>query len=114
MHELSIAQNIVDLVLESLPADGNKKVLAVNIKVGEVSGVIPESLEFCFNVIVKDTKLDGAKLKIEKISATAHCNQCKEYFRIEHLLFSCPICFSTDIEILSGNELAISEIVIDE
>ncbi len=113
MHELSIAQNIVDLVLENI-AEEQRKVIAVNIKLGEISGVIPESLEFCFDVITKDTKLQGAKLNIERVSATAYCNQCDKTYQIEHLLFSCPFCFGSDIKILTGNELLISEIILSD
>ncbi|MCX7833309.1 MAG: hydrogenase maturation nickel metallochaperone HypA [Ignavibacteria bacterium] len=113
MHELSIAQNIVDLVLENLP-DNINKISIVNIKVGEISGVIPESLEFCFNVIIKNTKLDGAKLNIEKVPATAYCKACDKDFQIEHLLFTCPYCFGTDIKLITGNELEIINVVVDE
>ncbi len=113
MHELSIAQNIVELVLENLP-DNFKKVVAVNVKVGDISGVIPESLEFCFNILIKDTKLNGAKLNIERVSATASCNLCNKNFQIENLIFNCPYCFSTDTKILTGTELTISDIILDD
>lgn len=113
MHELSIAQNIVDLVLEKLP-ESNKKILAVNIKVGEVSGVIPDSLEFCFNIIIKDTKLQGAKLNIERVSATAFCNLCNKTFLIEHFLFTCPSCNGNDIKVLTGTELMVTDIILDD
>ncbi len=67
MHELSIAQNIVDIVQQHLPETRGGEVQSVKVRVGRLSGVIPESLEFCFSVIVGDTVLRGAELAIELV-----------------------------------------------
>lgn len=112
MHELSIAQNIIDLVRENI--DGKTNVKNIYLKLGEISGVIPDSLEFCFDVITKETELEGAKLVIEKIPVTAKCNKCALEFRIENLFFICPECGSADIKILTGTDMQITEIEIDD
>jgi hydrogenase nickel incorporation protein HypA/HybF len=112
MHELSVAQNIFELVKENV--DRNASVKNIYLKLGEISGVIPESLEFCFDVIKKGTEFESAVLKIEKIPVTAKCNKCILEFSVENLFFLCPECGSADIKILTGTEMQVSEIEIDE
>ena len=114
MHELSIAQNIFDLVEENVSGKDRIKVININLRLGEISGVIPESLEFCFEVITKGTQLENALLKIEKIPLTAKCNSCSLEFCIKNLIFFCPGCDSSDIKILTGTEMQVSEIEIDD
>lgn len=114
MHELSIAQNILDLVKENIPEGDDVKVKNVNLILGEISGVIPESLEFCFEVITKGTPLEGVMLKIERIPVTARCNKCVLEFKVENLFFLCPECGSSDVKILTGTEMQVSEIEIDD
>ena len=114
MHELSIAQNIFDLVEENVSCKDREKVRNINIRLGEISGVIPESLEFCFEVITKGTSFEKSLLKIERIPVTAKCNKCSREFTVENLFFFCAVCGSSDIKILAGTEMQISEIEIDD
>jgi len=104
MHEISLAQDIVDLVKENLPKDVVVNVTKVRIKIGELSSVIPESLEFCFGIIAKDTPLEVAKLEIEEISIIVKCNNCSAEFSADSFCFICPECNSSDVEIIQGNE----------
>lgn len=112
MHELSIAQNIFALVKENVDDDAHVK--NVYLKLGDISGVIPDSLEFCFDVITKGTELEEAKLIIEKIPVTAKCNKCVLEFSVENLFFLCPECGSSDIKILTGTDMQVTEIEIDD
>jgi len=112
MHELSIAHNIIEIVKENISPGMQVKI--INIKLGDLSGVIKESLEFCFEVITKGTELDGAVLKIEKIPVLAKCNVCSAEFNVENLVFACPECGSYDIAVLKGSEMQIQNIEIDD
>ncbi|HTP13579.1 MAG TPA: hydrogenase maturation nickel metallochaperone HypA, partial [Bacteroidota bacterium] len=67
MHELSIAQNIVDMVHQYAPTGNGETVKSVRLRVGEYSGVVADSLEFCFSAIVADTPLRGTTLEIERV-----------------------------------------------
>ena len=67
MHEMGIALRIVEIATDALPADlGSARVAKVNIKIGKLAAVVPESLRFCFDVAIKDTPLKDAILVIEK------------------------------------------------
>ena len=114
MHELSIAQNIVDIVLEHLPDDEHVSVKSVRLRLGAMAGVVPDSLEFCFGAITEGTKLQGAVLVIDHVPLTAHCNSCGTDGEIEPTLFACPACGGTSLAVLSGREMHVLDIEIAE
>lgn len=115
MHEMGIALQIVEIATASLPEDlGHGRVEKVNLKIGKLAAVVPESLRFCFEVAVKDTPLAGAKLAIEEVSVVARCKACNQEFTIDEAVFICKTCDSGSLEILSGRELDIESIEVVE
>ena len=86
----------------------------VNLTVGKLAAVVPESLRFCFDVATRETPLEGAELRIEEIPVTASCRDCNHRWTIESPAFLCPSCESGSIELLSGRELDIESIEIAE
>ncbi|MGD9172682.1 MAG: hydrogenase maturation nickel metallochaperone HypA [Desulfobacterales bacterium] len=115
MHEMGIALQIADIATASLPADlGEARVVAVNLKIGKLAAVVPDSLRFCFEVAIKDTPLAGAKLAIEEIPVVAQCNDCGAHWTIDAPVFVCQRCQSGSLEILSGRELDIESIEVVE
>lgn len=112
VHELSIAQNIVDIVLEHVPAETVVSVDSVKIRVGDLSGVVAESLEFCYQSIVGDTPLEGSRLDIERVRAEAECLECHRTFVERDMSFTCPSCSSSNTAILSGADLQVVEVVV--
>jgi len=107
MHELGLMQNIVDTVQDYARKNNVRKVVKVMLEVGQVSGVVPESLEFCFEVCTRQTVLEDAVLEIERIAAVGKCKTCGEGFDLLTHSFSCPKCGGTDWEMISGRELII-------
>ena len=114
MHELSIAQNIVDIVLQHLPTADGVHVTKVRLTLGAMAGVVPDSLEFCFGAITQGTNLEGAVLEIEHLPLTAKCGDCGREGEIEPTFFSCPSCGSNRLTILTGREMQVREIEVDE
>jgi len=114
MHELSIAQSIVDIVLQHLPPSDGGHVTKVRLTLGAMAGVVPESLEFCFGAITQGTRLEGAVLAIEHLPLTARCAGCGREGEIEPTLFACPSCGSNRLTILTGREMQLREIEVDE
>jgi len=110
MHELAIAQNILDIVQQAVPEEQAAAVRRIRIRVGPLSGVVPDSLEFCFGVILGETRMRRAGLAIEQVPIISRCRDCGEQFRIEDLAFACPACKSTNLELISGKELEVVEI----
>jgi len=109
MHELSIAQNILEIVAENLPGE-IRRVKSVKVKVGDGAGVVPDSLEFCFNTIIAGTPMQGAILEIEAVPFVMRCNSCGNISTNEGEIFLCPFCHGNDLEMISGNELQVDAI----
>lgn len=108
MHELSIAQSIVDSAREHLAEHGARRVLRVGVRVGEISGVNADALEFCFGMTTKDTELDGASLDLERVPVRFRCSACGEEFAAADFTVACPSCGSSETRMVAGDELAIS------
>jgi hydrogenase nickel incorporation protein HypA/HybF len=106
MHELSIAQSVVATVLERT---GGRPVLRVRLQVGQLSGVLADSLDFCFGLVAAGTTLEGAALEIDQPTGTGHCRACGEDFELADLLPLCP-CGSADVRIVAGRELVVTSV----
>ena len=114
MHELSIAQGIVEIIGQYVPVDQAPEVRLVKVRVGQMSGVVPDSLDFCFEAIVNGTPLSRARLNIEETPVQSRCNDCGRDFAVEGAVFLCPGCGSGDVKIISGTELQVVEIELSE
>ncbi|MBI3950399.1 MAG: hydrogenase maturation nickel metallochaperone HypA [Acidobacteria bacterium] len=108
MHELSIAEAIVSTVLQEIERQQLPPVQKIVVRVGALSGVVPEALQFGFEAITADTSLANAKLEIEQVPVQGKCHDCSHEFAVEDFLFVCPLCRSGRIEVIRGEELDIA------
>jgi len=110
MHEVSIIQNVIKIVIDKATENKFTKVNKVSLKIGELSAVMPESLNFAFKSCIMDTMLEGSTLEIEKVKAVAECSDCTQEFPIDHFNKLCPCCNKFSSSIISGYELYINTI----
>jgi len=110
MHELSIAQSIVEIVEDALKDEVDPHVEKVVVRVGKMVAVVPDSLNFCYAAIIEGTPLTGSELIIEEVPATVRCNHCQKTTQINTFVFRCAHCSGTDLITESGHELAVSHI----
>jgi hydrogenase nickel incorporation protein HypA/HybF len=110
MHEFGIAQNILDIVRQAVPPDSLPAVRRIRVRFGQLSGVVPDSLEFCFGALVNETDMKQAGLLMEESPVISRCLGCGHQFTVEDFAFSCPLCDSSDLELVSGNELEVVNI----
>ncbi len=111
MHEMGIAEQIVEIALKSIPGDiADPKVERMNLRIGQFASVVEDSLRFCFGIIVKDTPLAETELVIETVPVLVHCNKCGFEWEVDNPIFKCPECRGTDLEMLSGREIDIDSI----
>jgi hydrogenase nickel incorporation protein HypA/HybF len=111
MHELSLSSAIVNTVAKH--ADG-QRVAVVNLRVGKLRQVIPDTLEFYFAFVARDSVCEGAALIQEVIDARLRCLPCDHEWGIEIPAFRCPVCGGSDVEIAAGNEFEVESIEIEE
>ena len=106
MHEMAITQSVVQAVAER--CDG-RTVDQVTIVIGRLSGVVPDSVRFCFDLCTMGTALEGARLDIIDVPGRARCRQCDELVELPDFIALCP-CGSADLEIVAGEELSIHNV----
>ena len=110
MHELSITQNILNIVIEHARRAEAQKVTAINLVVGELTGFVDDSIQFYFDMLSPETIATGAKLNIHRIPAEIRCRACGEVFALEGHKWACPKCSAPGGEILCGREFSIDSI----
>ena len=110
MHEFSIASNIMDIVAKTAQENGISRVVKVKIRVGELRSVLVDSLIFSFKVCSEGTVADGGTLDIEEVPLACTCAGCQKEFHPEEFRFLCPVCGSSEVSIIAGEELFIESI----
>jgi hydrogenase nickel incorporation protein HypA/HybF len=108
MHELSIAEGIVDIVAEASEKQGDARVTAVHLRLGALAGVVEEALLFSFEVAAAGTAAEKAELRIERVPVTVYCPLCQ----MERILpgpqpVSCPECGTPTPRVIAGTELEV-------
>lgn len=108
MHEMSIALAVVEQVEDAARSGAGDTAEAVELQVGELAGVVPDALHFCFSLACSGTVLDGAELHIEPVTARARCGPCAtEWPTGMPPQLCCPDCGGATAEMVSGRELQI-------
>lgn len=110
MHEMSITQSVVEICERNA---AGRRVTAVTLEIGALSGVVPESVEFCFEACTRGTLLDGAQLIIEQVPARGRCHGCGSETALQAYFDPCGSCGDYGIEVLAGEELRVKELEVD-
>ncbi|MCF6170105.1 MAG: hydrogenase maturation nickel metallochaperone HypA [Bacteroidales bacterium] len=113
MHEFSIALSIIEIAEDEAKKANANAVNELVLDVGALSGIEFEALETAMEMATRNTLLEKAEIKINKIKALAKCNDCLAEFEIENIFDSCPDCTGLFHEILSGKELKVKSLVVD-
>jgi hydrogenase nickel incorporation protein HypA/HybF len=114
MHELGIASSIVESVKIEAEKRPGKRLLAVGLRVGDVSGVNPDALEFCFQSLVKGTELEPVHLEIERTARRHRCPRCSREFDVVDYDPTCPGCGEFHSALIGGDEMEIVYLEIEE
>lgn len=112
MHELSIAQSIVELAEEVAEQENANLIQSIDIEIGALSGVVLDALEFALEIIVKNTRLENTKINYLEIAGKAECKTCNYEFEINDLLALCPKCKNANYQIVDGKQLRIKSLTI--
>jgi len=111
VHELSIAQGVVEVV--SKHADG-RRVKRVEMRVGHLRQVVPSALEFAFGLLTEHTPLQGVELVIEHVPAVVRCRSCATDTTIAEFPFQCGGCGALDVQLVGGEELFVDALELEE
>jgi hydrogenase nickel incorporation protein HypA/HybF len=111
MHEMGIAQQLVQIAIDSIPKDiENPKVEILNLKIGKLASVVEHSLTFCIEIITKDTPLENVRLNIDFVPVLVHCISCDNKWEVTGPVFQCPFCEDGDVKMITGREIEITSL----
>jgi hydrogenase nickel incorporation protein HypA/HybF len=114
MHELSVTQSILDIVQRHAERAGARRILAINLVIGDLTGFVDDSIQFYFDFLSKDTPAQGAQLVFERIEPRVQCHVCgAEYIPPDSRLWTCPECDALGGEVIAGREFSVASIEIE-
>jgi len=113
MHELSIMQSALNLAVERAHQAGSHRLYVIRLRIGALSGVVPEALQFAFEALAPGTPAEGAELKIEHVPARFWCAECVREFQSDELLAECPDCHQPSGELRAGREMELASMEIE-
>ncbi len=114
MHELAIANSVLDTAKVEAQMRPGMRLAGIGLRIGELAGIDPDSLSFCFGALVKDTDLESCILTIERCPQQQECLQCGRRFAVVDYEFSCPACGSAETKFVSGDELEFAYIEMED
>jgi hydrogenase nickel incorporation protein HypA/HybF len=113
MHELALAQRILQIVEDAARGYGATRVRAVRLAIGQLSHAEPHALRFAFDVVTRGSLAEGARLDIHGDEGVAWCAQCCETVRVARLGEPCPRCGGYQLQVTGGTEMRVQDIEID-
>ena len=113
MHEMSIAISIVEAVCQQAQKEKAEKIQSIELVIGKLAAIEPESLKFCFSAAAKGTLAEDAALMIEEPEGIGKCEECGKEFAVNFYYAECPQCKSFRIAIVSGEEFKIQAMEIE-
>ncbi|MGH8861263.1 MAG: hydrogenase maturation nickel metallochaperone HypA [Jatrophihabitantaceae bacterium] len=112
MHELALCGAIADIATRK---SGERHVAAVHVRIGRLRQVVPDTLTFCWSMVITGTDLDGCELDVERVDAVLRCRQCDaEHPMGAAVAFACASCGSLDVAVLSGDEFDVTALDLAE
>ena len=115
MHELSIIDGVVSTVMEAMAAHPGVRVRSVRLKVGALSAVAEDALQFGYGIVTADTILAGSRLEVIHQAVKIFCTLCCEVRELKGLQsFRCPVCGTQSCDIRQGRELEVESVEIEE
>jgi hydrogenase nickel incorporation protein HypA/HybF len=113
MHEMSIAESVLQIIEEAARIEECTKVKAVWLEIGQLAGVEKESLRFCFDVVTRDSIAEDARLEIVETLGRGWCMDCASNVAVTGRYEACPDCGSFRIEVTGGEEMRVKELEVE-
>jgi len=112
MHEVSLMAQTLELAIAQARARQATRIHRLTMRIGTLSGVVPEALAFAFDVAIADTMADGAQLELETVAARCYCSQCNSEFQPRDWIYECPQCGQLSSQIMAGKEIELTSLEI--
>jgi hydrogenase nickel incorporation protein HypA/HybF len=113
MHEMSLTEGVVEILAEEGRKQGFSRVKTVWLEIGVLSGVEPQAMEFCFDVVARGTLAEGAKLEIVRTPGEGYCLDCEAKVALAERFGACPDCGRYHVQMTSGDEMRVKELEVE-
>ncbi|MBE5996475.1 MAG: hydrogenase maturation nickel metallochaperone HypA [Lachnospiraceae bacterium] len=113
MHELAITEGIIEAAVPAAIKNGAEKILEIRIRIGELSGVVPECILEYFDMASRGTIAEGAEIVFETIPATITCKDCGYDGVISRGSYTCPQCGSAAFSLTGGREFYVESLRVE-
>ncbi len=113
MHEMSLAEGILQIVEDAAAGQGFKRVTEVRLEIGALSGVEVEALSFCLDMVLKDSIAEGARIELEKTPGQGYCLGCGATVPVIALFDACPQCGSYQVQATGGTEMRVKDLLVE-
>lgn len=113
MHELGLTQHLVEIAEGAARANGATLVRTVTVEIGALAGVVPESVEFCYEACSRGTLLEGSRLEILFVPGRGRCYDCNNECSLDTYTVACPHCGGFSLERVQGEELRVVAVEVD-
>jgi hydrogenase nickel incorporation protein HypA/HybF len=113
MHELSVVASLFEILEEKTKEQNGKRVILVKLKIGALSGIVPELLATAFDIYKKDTLAAEAELRIKTVPLKVQCKKCQKVMIKDDFVFICDRCDSTNLKTLEGTEMILEKMDIE-
>jgi hydrogenase nickel incorporation protein HypA/HybF len=113
MHEVSIMAEAVRMAVEAARAAGASRITKLQLRVGALSGVVPDALQFAFEAVTVGTLAEQATLTIEHIPARFWCQACEQEYEAAKMFAECPQCHNFSSELRSGRQMELASMEIE-
>lgn len=113
MHEMSVTQSVLEIALAHAQRAGANRITRIHLVVGELSGIISESVQFYFDFVSRDTLAAGAELSFRHVPARFRCKSCGAAYEPEGSNWTCPMCDALNPEAVGGREFSVESIEIE-
>ncbi len=113
MHELGVTESIAAICLRHAQRNNARRIVKVNVRLGELAGIVDHYVSFYWDMVTRDTIAQGAELNFIKVPVVAHCRKCEEDFAVAEFDLTCPKCGEVDTELVSGREFTVESIEIE-
>ncbi len=113
MHELSVTQSILEIALRHAEKANARRITRLNLVIGELSGIVGDSVQFYWDIVGRGTIAEGAELCFERVPAALRCLDCSHTFTLDGREYACPSCGSARIAIAGGDDFRLESIEIE-
>lgn len=113
MHELAVTQSLLEIALRHAEAAGAKRILQLNLRIGEFSSIVDDSVQFYWDIISRGTIAEGARLHFERSAGRMRCVGCGHVFAPNGRDYLCPVCGGGQVLVVEGDEFRLESIEVE-